>query len=367
LLDTEGVQLKILRSLIKNIFLRLADFVSAALPLRKKKLLEPHSVYILMLKPLGLGDLMMLSPFIIKVVERFGSASIYLVTEYPKFIDFNSVEWVHPKFFFTHNRNDALVISPTLSWRHLRFVRQCGFLLGYFLSNRINSNFIDTFEKYDARHGHYFQRAEYLLEILGYERSSDNDYCYPSLISSQLDDFGLNDEYVCVSPYSNWKERQYPVESYSEVVAAISNYVQVVLIGGSDDAEYEMAESFQQESVLNLVGKTDIQQVVSILSNAKLFIGNDSGLSHMAFLADIPSLVVFGCVAGSQRIPLNSSLSKRIGVLGAGNECVYFPCYDGFNKPKCRNRDRYICLNAVSAGDVIRSALSALGYDICVE
>ena len=87
----------------------------------------------------------------------------------------------------------------------------------------------------------------------------------------------------------------------------------------------------------------------------------------MAFLSSIPSVVIFGCVSGEQRVPLNYGLRNNITVLGAGSKCQYFPCYDGLNKPVCCNQELYVCLSEVSSSEVIYHSLKTIESNVCVE
>ena len=45
---------------------------------------------------------------------------------------------------------------------------------------------------------------------------------------------------------------------------------------------------------INLAGNTDLLQAAAILAQSQLFIGNDSGLGHIAAAAGTPTVTVFG-------------------------------------------------------------------------
>jgi ADP-heptose:LPS heptosyltransferase len=45
---------------------------------------------------------------------------------------------------------------------------------------------------------------------------------------------------------------------------------------------------------LDLVGKLDLPEVAAVLARAAMFIGNDSGLMHLAAAAGAPTLGLFG-------------------------------------------------------------------------
>lgn len=313
-----------------------------------------------MLRPLGFGDLMMLSPFIIEIARRAIGIPTYLVTEYTPFLDISGIRWMHPRQLSAQLCSTGLLLSPTLSWRHARYLRHAGWYLGYFFSDRVMSNFTQEHPGYDARRGHYFERAEKLFALLDQWFPGTLCYSYAGILSAPLTGIDLPEKYICIAPFTNWAERQYPADQMCCVVDSLLKNWPVVLVGGQHPDEMDMAAVLARRGAINLVGKTTIQQTGGIVVRAKLFIGNDSGLSHMAFLAGTPSLVVFGCVSGQQRIPLDPILAKKVTILGAGKSCSYFPCYDGFNKPCCRNQERYLCLKQISPELVIDSAMNKL-------
>lgn len=70
----------------------------------------------------------------------------------------------------------------------------------------------------------------------------------------------------------------------------------VVLLGsGSEKAmNQELAAALAPEAVVNLSGETTLPDVLGVVSLAALFVGNDSGLAHLAAAAGTPTVVVFG-------------------------------------------------------------------------
>jgi heptosyltransferase-2 len=70
----------------------------------------------------------------------------------------------------------------------------------------------------------------------------------------------------------------------------------VVLLGsaGEKSVNGEAAGLVKKARVLDLSGATTLPEVLGILADAALFLGNDSGLAHLAGAAGTPSVVVFG-------------------------------------------------------------------------
>ncbi|MBN1437276.1 MAG: lipopolysaccharide heptosyltransferase II [Sedimentisphaerales bacterium] len=92
--------------------------------------------------------------------------------------------------------------------------------------------------------------------------------------------------------------KQWPPESFAELADSVNKryHIQVVLLGAGK-AEAQAAEQLCQHaknSVINLVGKTDMKQLVDLLLNAKLVLGNDSGPLHIAAAYKVPVIGLYG-------------------------------------------------------------------------
>jgi len=351
----------VLRMLAKNFGLMVARGLGQALRLFQRRNVSAKAIYILMKRPLGIGDLMMLSPFIIEVARRAKGTPTYLVTEHEPFMHLDNVTWILPAQLSRRACRSALLVSPTLSWRHTPYLCYAGWYIGYFFSERVTCNFSSESPSYDGREGHYYDRVERLLSILDrWLPGETSSRSYAKICSTSIAKFNLPEQYVCIAPYVGWDERQYPIAHLASVVEKLLPVISIVLVGGNDPAEKRMSEILAQQRVINLVGKTTLSEAAGIIYNASLFIGNDSGLAHIAVLGGIWSIVMFGCVGGYQRIPLDSALARNAKFIGAGKSCRHFPCYDGFNKPCCRNDHRYKCLSDLAPDMVVEMSVNFL-------
>ena len=90
--------------------------------------------------------------------------------------------------------------------------------------------------------------------------------------------------------------RKYPVEKYLIALKELAkkNFV-FVIVGGKaelDDAEY-FEKNLPRGKVLNLVGKTTLRETEAIVSQTDYYLGNDTGVMHMAAAAQIPVLTIY--------------------------------------------------------------------------
>ncbi len=70
----------------------------------------------------------------------------------------------------------------------------------------------------------------------------------------------------------------------------------VALLGGQNDADAAapVLDALKEHRPMALFGQADLLTVYAALKRCRAFIGNDSGLSHLAAVAGLPTLAVFG-------------------------------------------------------------------------
>jgi len=107
---------------------------------------------------------------------------------------------------------------------------------------------------------------------------------------------------LAVGPTANWIGKQWPAASFAEAVRRLTAAdgilpgARIAVFGAA--GERTMAEpllaSIPPARRIDLVGKLDLPSVYACLQRAAFYLGNDSGLMHMAAAAGIPTLGLFG-------------------------------------------------------------------------
>jgi len=95
---------------------------------------------------------------------------------------------------------------------------------------------------------------------------------------------------------SNAKKKIWPKENYLALVEKVGNdFDAVIFLGDDRDKEHSKYISSKIDiPCINLCGRTSILEAVAIQQCLEFFVGNDSGLGHLASAAGIPTLTVFG-------------------------------------------------------------------------
>ena len=95
----------------------------------------------------------------------------------------------------------------------------------------------------------------------------------------------------------NSRAKRWPAESYAVLADRCVDTLgaQILLIGSKEelDVSRQVADRMHNKPIM-LTGKTDIAEVVAVLSVADLLITNDTGPAHIAAALGRPTLVIFG-------------------------------------------------------------------------
>ena len=101
---------------------------------------------------------------------------------------------------------------------------------------------------------------------------------------------------LVVAPGANWPGKIWPIERYVELLDQIRNdFDSVVIVGSKEDFPLgERLRSLSPLPALNIAGATSLLEAAACLSDSTAFVGNDSGLGHMAAALKVPTVTVFG-------------------------------------------------------------------------
>ncbi|HEY4030807.1 MAG TPA: glycosyltransferase family 9 protein [Caulobacteraceae bacterium] len=107
---------------------------------------------------------------------------------------------------------------------------------------------------------------------------------------------------LALGPAANWVGKTWPAERFAETAAQLMQKGQpfeagrVLILGGPDDrrSAEPIRRALPRERWIDLTGPGDLLTAYACLERARLFIGNDSGLMHLAAAAGAPTLGLFG-------------------------------------------------------------------------
>lgn len=155
-----------------------------------------------------------------------------------------------------------------------------------------------------------------------------------------------------VAPGTTYGEaKTWPLNRVLELVdlAVGEHGARVVLLGDASaaafvaamrkDSDLDWSKDLGDASeVVDLTGRTDLKQVVRVMKAAAAFVGNDSGLMHLAGALGLPTVGIFGSSNPEWTHPLGAHTAA---VVAEGFDCR--PCY----RKTCN--ESIFCLATISA------------------
>lgn len=107
---------------------------------------------------------------------------------------------------------------------------------------------------------------------------------------------------LAVGPAANWQGKQWRAERFAELVERLTGAggplagARVAVLAAAHERvqAVPLLERLPVERRLDLVGKTDLLTAAAALKRAALFIGNDTGIMHIAAAMGTPTLGLFG-------------------------------------------------------------------------
>ena len=162
--------------------------------------------------------------------------------------------------------------------------------------------------------------------------------------------------WIGVAPFAAHKGKIYPVESMHKVVDMLSDRGFRVFLFGAGKEETAILESWEREGVTSVCGKLGgLHNEMLLMSRMNLMITMDSANMHIASIAAVPTVSVWGAT------------HPKMGFMGWGQpedsavqqNLPCRPCSVYGNKP-CKYGD-YRCLTGIVPEKIVEKVVTVLG------
>ena len=113
---------------------------------------------------------------------------------------------------------------------------------------------------------------------------------------------------VALGPTANWAGKVWPAERFVALFHALEPLLpgaRAAVFAGPGDAERAMAAPVLAAlpGAIDLAGRLTLAEAAACLARCRLFVGNDSGLMHLAAAAGAPTIGLFGPSYASEYAP----------------------------------------------------------------
>jgi lipopolysaccharide heptosyltransferase I len=199
-----------------------------------------------------------------------------------------------------------------------------------------------------------------LCEALGMESAGQVDFPLPinkdnrkkvrQLLSGFPDDRPL----ITISPSARWATKCWPERHFASLGdwLIVETGAKIALVGSPDEQDVaKRVSAAMKYPVLDLTGRLSLLEVGALLEMSDLFVGNDSGLMHMASATKTRTVAIFGPTDPRRTGPYNPLATT----VQADLECM--PCF----RKRCRG---LLCMEQVDPRKVGTACLSQLQLKI---
>jgi len=162
-----------------------------------------------------------------------------------------------------------------------------------FREAREGSSVFYTHKVAGGKNIHAVDRYLKIAESLGCN-TADISFPFPFVQSSdfrlQTSDTG---DYAVIVPGARWKTKIWPAEKFGKLASLLP--VESIIVGSKTDKDIaDEIVSLSGGRAVSLAGKTNLRELIAIISRANFIVSNDSGPMHIAAALNVPVFAIFG-------------------------------------------------------------------------
>jgi ADP-heptose:LPS heptosyltransferase len=143
---------------------------------------------------------------------------------------------------------------------------------------------------------HSRHRVDFLPTILGRDGGLDPVVHIPGGVEGAVAQRFGHGPLIAIAPIAARPEKTWPMDRFVSLARAllagpcVGNRLAIIAGPGETWA----ADAFADLDPMPMIGEPDLLVVAGLLRRSRLFVGNDSGLSHLAAAVGAPTLTLFG-------------------------------------------------------------------------
>ncbi len=240
----------------------------------------------------------------------------------------------------------GMVVPLSLSSAMFMYItgakRRIGFnfeMRGMFLTDKLNI-------PKDWKEHHTLDTQFLLIKSLGINPEIPSVYFEPNCKEQKKEE-----NYAVISPFAAFgTAKEWEFERYLKIANMLHKEfgLKTVILGSKKDIPRLSAKKLP-EYVISMVGDTTLMEAACIIKGASLFLGNDSGLTHLSASMGQNTIAIFGPTSPAWTSPLG----KNAKYIWKPPKCA--PCY----RRECPIGTRE-CMKNISIEDVMKVAALSL-------
>lgn len=311
---------------------------------------------LLVIRPGGIGDMLLLVPLLANVLERYPDATLDVVCESRNArvlglteLNVNTLLYdQYPLRTMKHlkqNRYDVAIDTEQFHNFSAIFTArsQAPVRIGFNI-NPVRNPIYTTLVSYEVSKAEIDQFHALFKPLIG-----DTPPVFAGSFHNKPHGGEQESPYALIHAGGSTPDKHWPTSSFQAVTDHLtSRGLEIVMTGDdSDTARARAIAGKTRATIRNLTGSRDLAQTAALCANAKLFIGPDSGLAHLAVAYGVPTVTLFGSSDPGKWGHNNVANYRAVRIPLACSPCAIF----GYTKP-CRH---FSCIRGISPADVLRA------------
>jgi ADP-heptose:LPS heptosyltransferase len=138
------------------------------------------------------------------------------------------------------------------------------------------------------------------------------------------------ERFLAIGPAANWRGKEWRAEYFAELATRLTSAqgpfpgarIAVLAAAHERSQAQPMIDALPRGNAIDLVGRTDLLTAGAVLKRAALYVGNDTGLTHIAAASGAPTLALFGPSPVSKYAPWGNRADIAVTALRP-DEMVY--------------------------------------------
>lgn len=146
-----------------------------------------------------------------------------------------------------------------------------------------------------------------------------------------------NYPFALIHPVSAFETKRWAVENFAAVVKYLyERGIISVAVGTKEDLPV-LLELFDKSPLAVLLHNKTLPEITALAAKAKVFVGNDSGIAHIASAVNTPSVVIFGSSNVAHWRPWTDAPNEVVTENLPCAPCAGYKCAE-FDEPQCIRR-----------------------------
>lgn len=232
------------------------------------------------------------------------------------------------------------------------------------LVNRIRATkkILATEQKAPSNILHMVDKTKFVFKTI----VSDSVYSqsFPRLIGTPKKEihlkYNLPEKFIIISPSNSHQQRNiinyraWNNGSWKELIQLLHDTISIVIIGNKGEDDFFNQIKPYPNNVIDLVGKTSLVDLISIIESARALIATDTGTAHIASAVSTEVFALIGPTPAYETGPYQSP-KNRVHIISSNQDCS--PCYKTQTMKDCKDN---ICMKEITSKKVYETISSAI-------